>query len=326
MKRTIIYLFAVLVLLLGACSSGDGETKEENTSNNGSDGDKPTIAMSIINQEALFFTEMLKGAEAKAEELGVNFTVFNANNNEVDQYNSIENFISEGVDAIIINAIDAGALIPVVEKAEEEGIVIISVDSVIEHETVDSQIGVDNKESSKVLGEYFNEYAAENWGDKEPQLGVVGALNAAIQVIRQDSFLETVESGSNANLVNIVDGENVQEKALKAAENLLTADADLDAIFLAGEPAYIGAVSAVRSQGKEDSIKLFGWDLSPQVVQGIDDGFVEAVLHQHSDKYGEEAVKAAFDIINGEEVDSLIDVPATIVTKENIDEYRDLFE
>lgn len=326
MKRTIIFLFAVFMLVLGACSSGGDKTSGDTPSNENKGNHKPTIAMTVINQEALFFTEMLKGAETVAEELGVNFTVFNANNNEVDQYNAIENFVSEGVDAIIINAIDAKSLLPIVEKAEDEGIAIISVDSVIEHETVDVQIGVDNSEGSIALGEYFNDYVEDNWPDKEAQLGVVTALNAAIQVVRQDSFLDTVEAENDTNVVDIVDSENVQEKALTAAENLFTANNNLDAVFMTGEPAFIGAVSAVRSQGLQEDIKLFGWDLSAQVVQGIDDGFVEAVLQQHPDKYGEEAVRAANDIINGEEVDELIDVPATIVTKDNVDDFRSLFE
>ncbi|MRG88141.1 substrate-binding domain-containing protein [Salinibacillus xinjiangensis] len=321
--------------ILGACNSestteksnqdGSNSTESE-TTESGSEGDnKLTIGMTVINQEALFFTEMVKGAEAKAEELGVELNVYNANNNQVDQNNAVENFISEGVDAIIVNAIDPGALNPVVEKVEEAGISLISVDSVIEHEAVDVQIGVDNSEESVRMGEYFNEFKEEHWGDKEVKLGIVSALNAPIQVNRQDSFLETVESDS-VEVVDIVDGENVQEKALTASENLFISNPDLDAVFVTGEPAYIGAVSAVNSQGKQDSVKLFGWDLSPQVVQGIDQGYVESVIQQHPDKYGEEAVKSAVSLINGEEVESLIGVPATIVTEDNVDDFRSLFE
>ncbi|WP_156290963.1 substrate-binding domain-containing protein [Oceanobacillus salinisoli] len=320
MKKLGWVLMIAFALVLSACSS----ESSGDASGTGDDPDKPTIAMTVINQEALFFTEMVKGAEEMADELGVNLHVYNANNKQVDQYNAIENFISEGADALIINAIDAGSLLPVVEKAESEGIPVISVDSVIQHDSVDVQIGVDNSEESIKLGEYFNEYANENFSDGA-KLGVVGALNAFVQVNRQDSFLETVES-NGINVVDIVDSENVQEKALTASEDLLISNSDMDAVFVTGEPAFIGAVSAVRTQNMQDKVKLFGWDLSPQVVQGIDEGFVEAVIQQHPDQYGAESVSAAINIINGEEVESLIDVPATIVTKDNVDEFRSLFE
>src|SRR5699024_10469138 len=108
--------------------------------------------------------------------------------------------------------IDPDGLDPVVAEAEKKGIPVISVDSVIDHKAVDVQVGVDNSEASKRMGEYFNENAAELFGDKEIQLGVVSALNAPVQVNRQDSFLETIK-GNNVNVTDIVDGENVQEKA-----------------------------------------------------------------------------------------------------------------
>lgn len=314
-KKWFITIFISLILILAACTEeGQGEAETAV----GGDEDF-VVGMSVINQEALFFTEMVKGAEEKAKELGITLNVHNANNDQVEQNNTVENYIAEGVDAIVINAYDPGSLNPVVEKAKEEGIIIISVDSIIESDAVDVQIGVDNAEESERLAEYFNEY----WGDEEVNLGVITALNAPIQVNRQDSFVDSTE---NTDIVDILDGENVQEKALAAAENLFISNTDLDAVYITGEPGYIGAVSAVKSQGVQDDVKLFGWDLSPQVVQGIDEGFVEAVIQQHPDEYGSEAVNAAYEIFQGDEVSSPLGVPATIVTADNIDEFRDLFE
>lgn len=324
MKKLFTFVMFVLLFALVACNSDSGEPAKEASADGAADNDI-TIGMTVTNQEALFFTEMVKGAKAKAEELGVTLHVFNANNNQVDLNNAIENYLSEGVDAMIINAIDPGALTPVVEKVAEAGLPIISVDSVIDHEAVDVQIGVGNSEESVKLGEYFNEYLAENWSGEEVEIGVVGAMSSPIQIERQDSFLETVE-GDQVTVLDIVDGENVQEKALSASENLFIANPSMKAVFLTGEPAYIGAVSAVNSQKKKDDIKLFGWDLSPQVINGIDEGFVEAVIQQHPDQYGAEAVASAVKLLKGEEVESLLEVPATIVTKENVDEFRSLFE
>ncbi|GEN88485.1 substrate-binding domain-containing protein [Oceanobacillus sojae] len=314
-KKWFITIFVGLMLILAACAEegqGEAETAVEG------DGDF-VVGMSVINQEALFFTEMVKGAEEKAEELGITLNVHNANNDQVEQNNTVENYIAEGVDALVINAYDPGSLNPVIEKAKEEGIIIISVDTIIESDAVDVQIGVDNAEESVNLAAYFNDY----WGDEEVNLGVITALNAPIQVNRQDSFIDSIE---NAEIVDILDGENVQEKALTAAENLFISNTNLDAVYITGEPGYIGAVSAIKSQGVQDDVKLFGWDLSPQVVQGIDEGFVEAVIQQHPDEYGSEAVNAAYEIFQGNEVNSPLDVPATIVTEDNIDEFRDLFE
>lgn len=313
---SLISLLILVALVMAGCSdSGSG------SADNG-DEDKMTVGMVIINQEALFFTQMVEGAQAKADELGIELAIYNANNDPVKQNNAIQDFVSEGVDAIIVNAIDTNGIIPAMQDADKAGIPVISVDSIVEDESVSVQIGVDNRKASEELAAYFNEFAPGHW-DGEVQLGVVGALNSTIQVNRQDGFTETVE---NVNIVNIVDGENVQEKALTASESLFTGNPDLHAVFATGEPALIGATSAVRSQGKEDDILMFGWDLSQQAVEGIDEGWVEAVVQQHPEEYGSTAVQYALDLSEGNEVDSFVDVPATIVTSDNVDDFRSLFE
>ncbi|PLR81632.1 sugar ABC transporter substrate-binding protein [Bacillus canaveralius] len=319
-------LIGMLLLFLAACGQVDDTSGSTKPDGDSSKDDGITIAMTVINQEALFFTDMVKGAEKAADELGVNFTVFNANNDTVAQHNSVEDFISSGVDAIIVNAIDSKGMESVVEQAKEAGIHIISVDSVIESDAVDVQIGVDNYESSVELGEYFNDYLKSEWDGKPVKLGTVGALNSEIQIKREDGFKDTVSGNDNLQIVNTVDGENVQEKALAASENLLTGSPDLTFAFATGEPAFIGMVSAVRSQKAEDRVKLFGWDLSKQVIEGIDEGFVEAVLQQHPYEFGSEAVKAAKKLIDGEKVEKQLNVPVTIVTKDNVDEFRGSFE
>ncbi|MGY4690890.1 substrate-binding domain-containing protein [Salibacterium sp. K-3] len=337
-------LFSSLLLFTAACgeveNTGDttneegGGTSDSSGSNSGGEEtsvdsgneDAPTIGMTVINQEAYFFTEMVDGAEETAEELGVNLTVFNANNDSVDQYNGAEDYISSGVDALVINAIDVEGMEPIVTEAEEAGIPVVSIDSVIDHEGVDVQVGVDNYESSVKLGEYFNDYMEEEWGDEQVRLGSVSALNSPIQVNREAGFLDTILENDNVEHVNTVDGENVQEQALTAAENLFTANPNMNAAFATGEPAFIGMTSAVRSQQLQDSIKLFGWDLSQQVIEGIDEGYVEAVLQQHPDEYGSESIQAAQRLIEGEEVEEQINVPGTVVTEDNVDEFRSLFE
>ena len=123
-----------------------------------------------------------------------------------------------------------------------------------------------------------------------------------------------------------MDGQNVQETALSAAENLVTGNPDLNIIYATGEPALIGAIAAVESQGVQDRVTVIGWDLSEQAIRGIDEGFVQAVVQQDPFQEGVQAVEAALGLLNGEEVSEEILIPITIVTQDNVDEYRSLFE
>jgi len=84
-------------------------------------------------------------------------------------------------------------------------------------------------------------------------------------------------------------------------------------------------VAAVEAQGAQDRVKVFGWDLTAQVVKGIDDGFVAAVVQQDPAGMGKAAVEAAVALAKGGSVPARIAVPVTIVTKENVDAFRPMF-
>src|SRR5690606_11948965 len=128
--------------------------------------------------------------------------------------------------------------------------------------------------------------------DGKAQIGIVGALNSFIQNVRQKGFEDTIKDKEGIETVVVVDGQNVQDTARTAAENLITGNPDMNAIYATGEPALLGAVAAVESQGKQDQIKIFGWDLTAQAISGIDKGYVAAVGQQDPSGMGEAAVKA----------------------------------
>jgi ribose transport system substrate-binding protein len=284
--------------------------------------DGKTFALVQINQQALFFNQMNEGAQAKADELGVELLIFNANNDPAAQNSAIETYITEGVDGIIVVAIDVNGIMPAVVQADEAGIPVVAVDAILPEGPQKAQIGVDNAEAGAMIGEHF----VGEVGEGGARIGIVGALNSFIQNIRQEGFEDVIEGAEGIEVAGVVDGQNVQDIALSAAENLMTANPDMNAIYATGEPALLGAIAAVESQGRQDAVEIYGWDLTAQAVAGIDAGYVAAVVQQDPAGMGAAAVEALDTITDGGEVDPVISVPITIVTSENVDEFRGMFE
>jgi ribose transport system substrate-binding protein len=85
----------------------------------------------------------------------------------------------------------------------------------------------------------------------------------------------------------------------------------------------VGAAAALDADGPT---KIVGWDLTKEVIAGIDSGLVSAVVQQDPKQEGVEAVNELKAILDGAEPKGFIDVPVTIVTKENVDEFRPIFE
>ena len=287
--------------------------------------DKPTIALVQINQQALFFTQMNEGAQKAADAAGVKLVIFNANNDPAAQNNAIETYIQEKVSGIVVVAIDTNGIMPAVNAAGAAGIPVTAVDAILPAGPQKAQVGVDNEGAGKAMGEFFNKYVTDSMGGKA-KLGIVGALNSTIQNVRQKGFEDVVKTNQGVTTAGVVDGRNVQDSALAAAESLITANPDLNAIYATGEPALLGAVAAVESQGKQAQIKVFGWDLTAQAIKGIDAGYVVGVVQQDPAGMGAAAVDALVKVTKGETVPAKIPVPITIVTKDNVEPYRSVFK
>jgi ribose transport system substrate-binding protein len=281
MNRTIQRLLAGAALALVAAAASAQDAK--------------TFALVQINQQALFFNQMNEGAQAKADELGAELLIFNANNDPAAQNSAIETYIAEGVDGIIVVAIDVNGVMPAVIQADEAGIPVVAVDAILPEGPQKAQVGVDNAAAGADIGAYF----VEQVGAEGATLGIVGALNSFIQNVRQEGFESVIADAEGIEVAGVVDGQNVQDVALSAAENLMTANPELNAIYATGEPALVGAIAAVESQGRQDQVGVFGWDLTAQAIAGIDAGYVKAVVQQDPAGMGAAAVEALNTVTGG---------------------------
>lgn len=311
---------AVLALTLTACTTGNEttETKDSSSSGETTSGGDCVIGMSQINQTALFFTQMNDGAEQAAEEIGCELTIANANNDSAKQNSDIENFAAQKVTGLIVVAIDVNGVLPAVQAAKAAGIKVVAIDAELDDGAADTFVGVDNE----AAGAKAAEWVIENGLADGATYGAVDARNSFIQNQREDSFRKVIDA-AGANYTQSVNGDNVQEKAAAAAQNLVTAEPDLDFVYTTGEPATAGAVAALDPS---DPTKVIGWDLTAEVIGGIDSGLVTAVIQQDPKQEGVEAVKELKALIGGAEAQGFIDVPITIVTKDNVDDFRETFE
>jgi ribose transport system substrate-binding protein len=282
---------------------------------------EPTIALVQINQQALFFTQMNEGAEKKAKELGAKLVIFNANNDPTAQNNAIETYVADKVDGMVVVAIDTNGIMPAVQAAAAAGIPVAAVDAILPPGPQIAQVGVDNDAAGRAIGKHFLKVTGGTG-----KLGVVGALNSTIQNVRQKGFEDVVKAAPGVTMAGVVDGRNIQDNAMSAAESLMTANPDLTAIYATGEPALLGAVAAIESQGRQADVKIVGWDLTASAIKGIDAGYIVGVVQQDPAGMGAAAVEAAFKAVTSKPATTeTIAVPITIVTKENVEPYRAVF-
>jgi ribose transport system substrate-binding protein len=302
-------------LALAACSSGGGGGTS--TAGGSSSKGKCSIGMTQINQTAVFFSQMNEGATKAAADAGCQLSIANANNDGAKQNSDIENFVSQGVTGLIVVAIDVNGVLPAVKAARAKGIKVVAIDAKLEEGSVDTFVGVDNAKAGAAIGQWV----IDNGLAKGKSYGVVDAKNSFIQNQREDNFRKVVDA-AGAKYTQSVNGDNVQEKAATAAQNLVTAQAGLSFIYTTGEPATVGAVAALKGN---TNTKIIGWDLTKEVIGGIDSGLADAIVQQNPKQEGVEAIGELKSLIGGGTAKGFIDVPITIVTKANVDPFRAIF-
>lgn len=283
------------------------------------------VGLVLINLQAKFFNDIKAGAEERAKKDGVSLQVIDGNNDPTAQVNAVETLTQQHVNGIIMVAIDVKGIVPALQDAAKSGVQVVAVDAKVQDPSVKTFIGVDNAKAGADFGDFVGQYIQTHMGGKA-NLGIIGALNSFIQNQRKDSFVASIKKIPGITIESTVDGQNVQERALTAAEDLVTSSPNINVIYATGEPALIGAIAALESQGATLRVKLFGWDLSKQAVKAVDDGFLVGVVQQNPHQEGVEAIEALVKLSQGETVSSFINVPVEFVTKDNIDKYRPEFQ
>jgi ribose transport system substrate-binding protein len=266
----------------------------------------------------VFWQSIHAGAEKAAQETGIE-VMWNGPVSESDyagQLQIVEAMINRHVDAIALSPIDRRALVGVVERAVRERIPVIIFDSPIDTEVYLARVATDNYQAGRL--------AAKRMGVTLGGQGTVGVVavkpGGASSMLREQGFEDGIrEEFPRIAIVDKRYGLADFAKSMEVTENMLTAHPSLNALFGSNESSTVGAARALRSR-KSTSVKLVGFDSSPSLLEDLQSGLIDALVVQDPFRMGYEAVQTAVRKFRGEAVQKVNDLPATLVTKDNVND------
>lgn len=308
MKRGIIVV--CLALLCFGCGpagdSGDGA---------GSGGaGKPVVGAALLTQTHVFYQDLVKAMEETAEREGLTLRVQYAEFDSSKQNSQVETFIVQGVDAIIVSPNDTSGIIPVVQDARAAGIPVFTADIRAEGADIVSHIASDNVEGGRILGEYL----AQRMGGKGTVAIIDHPVAASVRE-RVSGFEQALANYPEMSIVQRVPGEGQRDKAFKAAQDLLQAHPNINAIFGINDDSALGALAAVEAAGLQDSIIIVGYDGTPEAREKILQGSaLIADTVQHPDEIGVKTIETVAAYLRGEEVPEVIPVHVDIIDQESL--------
>jgi ribose transport system substrate-binding protein len=334
-------LAAVTVLLLGACESGDDDdAADEEATDPGAEaegggveeGESITIAFSAPGADHGWLAAITENAEEEAASHDdVEFVLLEGTNDSASQVAQVEQLIAEDPDVLIILPHEGDPLTPVALEAMESGIPVVNVDREFASEgAYRTWIGGDNYG----IGVSAAEYIAEQLDCQGNVVEIQGVAGISVTELRTAGFADTIEQlcGDGISIVAQQPADFLPDQGLEVMETILQAESDIDAVYTHDDDMAMGVVSAIQNADREDEMILTGAGGSQEAMEMIQDGGLYAATFLYNPSMSASAVRVARLIALGEgfeelvepEVPSRIELPATTVTADNVDQFVDL--
>jgi len=324
MRRFGVMTLAAAMVLVG-CNGGGDKSGTDTAANDGKKAGTAQLQIAVIPKGATheFWKSVHEGANKAGKEFGADI-IWKSSVKEDDregQIKVVEDFITKGVNGIVLAPLDATALKTPVVEAQKSKIPVVIIDSGLKDVDTVSFVATDNEKGGHLAGEEM----VKLLNGKGNIVVLRYAEGSASTEAREKGFLDEVAKAPGIKVVsaNQYGGATV-ETAQKASENLLAplkkADGSLniDGIYTPNESTTFGMLRVLQDNGQAGKVRFVGFDASPKLLDGLRAKQIDGLVIQNPRKMGYLGVKAIIDSIHGKPVDKKIDTGAKLVTAENI--------
>jgi ribose transport system substrate-binding protein len=306
-------IFLVLsALSISFLLSGCGKIPDSGAAKDKPQG-KPgyTIGMSQCNLGEPWRVEMNAQIRAAAEKHPNLKVVFkDAQNDTLKQRSHVEEFVSAGVNLIIISPKEAQPLTEPVAKAMKAGIPVIVLDRRLIGDQYTCFIGADNTRIGRAAGEWI----VKKLKGSGKIVELKGLMTSTPGQDRNRGFRQALVGGQS-EVIFEADMKWLEPDARKEMESALSRFPKIDCVYAHNDPGAHGAYLAAKAAGREKELLFVGIDALPQEgVAYVNQGILDATFQYPTG--GAEAIDTALKILAGEAVPKEITLGSRLFDKE----------
>lgn len=279
-----------------------------------------TIGFSQVTLQSPFYVQLRDGAAAAAEAGGDTLVFLDANGDVSKQNNDIQDLITQGVDALIVNPVNPDAVVPSLEAAAAAGIPVITVDRSVNDGEVAAHIGRDNIAMGTMVGEAVLARLETDGISEAKIIEIQGDAGGAVMMDRRDGFHKAIE-GSAHTIVQGPFAEYIRANAVVAMQDLLQAHPDVNLVYAHNDDMALGALQVLQESGR-DEVMVAGVDGLSEALEMMATGgnFVATALNDPQ-YLGDVTIQVARELIAGDDVPEFVDAGSMAVTSANVDEF-----
>ncbi|HEY0168218.1 MAG TPA: ABC transporter substrate-binding protein [Jatrophihabitans sp.] len=264
-----------------------------------------------------FYITMQCGIQAEASKLGVSVRVQGPQKFDPTlQRPIVDSVVSSKPDAILIAPTDVSAMQAPLQSAAQAGIDVVLVDTTVKDPSfATSQIASDNIGGGKAAFEAIKTLAPE--GGKVMIMSVDPGISTTDA--RAKGFEDAVKADSKYQYLGIQYSHNDPATASNLISSALQKDPDIVGVFAANLFSAEGTATGVRQAGKQNQVRIVGFDAGPNQVKALRDGTVQALVAQQPAAIGQYGVDAAVAKLEGQQPPAKVQTGFTVITKDNVD-------
>lgn len=233
------------------------------------------------------------------------------------QAQQILDLINLDIDVLIVTPVDSTLILDSLQIAKSHDIKVIVLDVPVESDDyVDCTIVSDNYDAGV--------QCAKNLMNRVDKASIVLLEHNSVQsaVDRINGFVDTIAQDNNYQIVIEADCQGQTDKAFPVMNEIISAGYQFDTVMALNDPSALGTLAAIEENSLTTDIIVYGVDGSPDLKQLIGHNEnIQGTVSQSPITMGKLAIQTAYDMVNGNDYESSIVVPVTMITEENIDEY-----
>lgn len=298
-------------LALAACS-GNSSSRSTGGAGPSHQGGGKVIGVSIQDLEAQFYQEMEAGMKSEGSKYGYQFIFEDANRDSARQQSQVEDFIAKRVDAVVLTPYDSQAIGTAIVEANNAKIPVFTAD--IANASGRGRV-IAHIASNNVKG---GEEAAKLMCTAIGNKGTVAILDepevTSVQDRGRGFKLGIAKFCPQVKIVKDLDAGGTRAKANADMSDLLQSNPTLSGVFGVNDDSALGALAALQAAG-ETSVKIVGYDATPEARTAIAAGEIYADVIQHPQVIGADTVDAIHAYFTGKKVPAHVDVPVGTFTQ-----------
>ena len=241
-----------------------------------------------------FFVKMREGAQAKAQELGLDLRTFAGkfDGDNDSQVAAIENLIAAGAKGFAIVPSDSSAIVPTIKKARDAGLLVIVLDTPLDPmDAADATFATDNRKAGMLIGEWAKGTLGDAAANAKIAFLDLATNQPTVDYLRDQGFMQGfgIDVKDPNRYLDEDDpricghqwGQGAEEGGRTGMETLLQKCPDINVVYTINEPTAAGAWEALKALGKDDgSVLITSVDGGCPGVENVKAGVIGATSMQ----------------------------------------------